>query len=114
MEELADLRLFRHELLQPMNTSGTFNLKNASEKVDLARQLWSGGYVESMQALAGANPALLEVLRAKVANQHDTHASDSESDHRSLCGARRLQSPHSITECGEEARTLFHRSLSET
>ena len=23
-------------------------------------------------------------------------------------------SPHSITECGEEARTLFHRSLSET
>ena len=74
MEELADLRLFRHELLQPMNTSGTFNLKNASEKVDLARQLWSGGYVESMQALAGANPALLEVLRAQVANQHDRRA----------------------------------------
>ena len=75
MEELEDLRLFRHNLLQPVNASGTFDLNSATEKVNLARQLWSGGYLESMAALREANGALHEVLSAQVANQHDRRAS---------------------------------------
>ena len=41
----------------------------------MARQLWAGGYVESMAALREANRALHEVLTTQVANQHDRRAS---------------------------------------
>ena len=56
MEELEDLRLFRHDLLQPVNASGTFDLNSAAEKVKLATQLWSGGYLEPMAALREGPP----------------------------------------------------------
>ena len=75
IEELEDLRLFRHDLLQPVNASGTFDLNQHGEKERLARQLWAGGYLESMAALREANRALHEVLTAQVANQHDRRAS---------------------------------------
>ena len=75
IEELEDLRLFRNDLLQPVNASGTFDLNQNGEKERLARQLWAGGYVESMAALREANRALHEVLTAQVANQHDRRAS---------------------------------------
>ena len=58
MEELEDLRLFRHDLLQPVNASGTFDLNSATEKVNLARQLWSGGYTWSQWLLCGKPTAL--------------------------------------------------------
>ena len=58
MEELEDLRLFRHDLLQPVNASATFDLNSATEKVNLARQLWSGGYTWSQWLLCGKPTAL--------------------------------------------------------
>lgn len=50
-EELLELRAWRDALLEPLNAFDTFDLNHADQKVEIARQLWLGGYDESLQAL---------------------------------------------------------------
>ena len=73
-QELTQLRLFRDTLLTPLAVTGTFNLQLDAEKQRLARQLWSGDYLESMAVLRESNPALVSVLRAQISSSHDRRA----------------------------------------
>ena len=78
--ELSELRLWRDDLLKPVDGAGTFDLSIADEKVQLAHRMWAGGYLESMAALREANPALVQVLSAQVASQYDRKAGPGHAD----------------------------------
>ena len=54
VDELAELRIFRDQLTQPLKTSGCFDLCHESEKRRLASQLWQGQYNDCMAALREA------------------------------------------------------------
>ena len=71
MEELAQLRAWKLALSQPINRASTFDVSTNVGKVALARQLWLGGYAESMDMVRSENAALLEVLQAQVMNTYD-------------------------------------------
>ena len=75
-EELLQLRAWRQSLLTPLEAANTFDLNRTAEKEELARELWRGGYAESLSALREANPAFVQVVEAQVVNQHDRKASD--------------------------------------
>ena len=73
--ELQQLRLFRDQLMQPLETAGGFDLQRHSEKERLARQLWSGDFLQCMGELREANPALITVLSQQISNSYDRRAS---------------------------------------
>ena len=72
--ELGELRLWRAALMQPVVAAGAFDLSNGTEKLELARRVWKGGYTESITMLREANPELVQVLSAQIANQYDRRA----------------------------------------
>ena len=74
-DELIQLRAFHAALTTPIDSADTFDLLNATGKEALARQLWLGGFAESMTAVRAANPVLVAVLTAKIANQWDARSS---------------------------------------
>ena len=43
-DELQQLRAWKLALLAPLDGAQTFDMEHADEKVELARQLWLGGY----------------------------------------------------------------------
>ena len=47
--------------------------------MELARQLWLGGYAESLSALRFANAAYVQVIEAQVTNQYDRKASEGHA-----------------------------------
>ena len=51
-------------------------MEHADEKVELARQLWLGGYAKSLLALRAANAEYVQVIEAQVSNQYDRKASE--------------------------------------
>ena len=72
--ELSELRVWRDSLLKPVEAAGAYDLRSHAEKVQLARRLWSGDYLQSMTMLREANPTLVQVLSAQVASQYDRRA----------------------------------------
>ena len=54
-QELLELRAWRDELFRPVRSQGTFDLLVAGSRSALARQLWTGGYLESMAVLREDN-----------------------------------------------------------
>ena len=81
-DELAELRMWRDELLRPMSVSGAFNLLDSSHRIELARQLWSGDYLSSLCGLREGNQVLVEVLHAQVSNTYDRRASEGHLLHK--------------------------------
>ena len=77
--ELEELREFKRQALSPIGLADTFNLQSAAGKKQLARQLWRGDYETSLQRVRAANPALVQIIKAQIANSYDRRASD---DHR--------------------------------
>ena len=72
--ELSELRVWRDSLLKPVEAAGAYDLRSHAEKVQLARRLWSGDYLQSMTMLREANQELVQVLSAQVASQYDRRA----------------------------------------
>ena len=103
-EELQALRLFRDDLLKPMDGTGTFNLMHGAEKVALAKRLWSGGYMESLVDLRENNASLVEVLHAQIANQHDRRATAQQLETK-----RRLVD--GVLLCVSRAQSKFNMPL---
>ena len=75
-QELERLRLFEAELLSPIDMASSFNMLDPDDAEQLARQIWLGGYAESLAAVRAANPALVRVIEAKVTNTYDRRSSD--------------------------------------
>ena len=75
--ELADLRMLAasqqeqiDRLHAPIdsNVSGVFNMREQAQREQLAIAIWTADFRNSMETLKAANPELLEVLRAQLAN----------------------------------------------
>ena len=81
-DELAELRLWRDQLLRPISVQGAFNLLDDAHKAELASQLWSGNYLSSLSGLRDGNLALVEVLLSQVSSTHDRRASDGHLLHK--------------------------------
>ena len=81
-DELAELRMFRDELLRPMSVFGAFDLLDNSHRIELARQLWSGDYLSSLCGLREGNQVLVEVLHSQVSNTYDRRASEGHLLHK--------------------------------
>jgi hypothetical protein len=81
-DELAELRMWRDELLRPMSVLGAFDLLDSSHKTELARQLWSGDYLSSLRGLREGNQVLVEVLHSQVSNTYDRRASEGHLLHK--------------------------------
>ena len=77
LAELQRLRAFEQALTSPLALGMTFNMNDAAEKRELARQLWMGDYKESLCELRRANPVMVEVLDAQITNSFDRRASDA-------------------------------------
>lgn len=70
-DELERLRLFQRTLLQPITVAGAvYNLQQREQKLQLAKDIWLGGFIESLTALRNENPALVAVLTAQTANNY--------------------------------------------
>ena len=79
LAELQRLRALEQALTSPLALGMTFNMNDAAEKRELARQLWMGDYKESLCELRRANPVLVEVLGAQITNSFDRRASDQDA-----------------------------------
>ena len=80
--ELAELRLWRDQLLRPISVQGAFNLLDDAHKAELASQLWSGNYLASLSGLRDGNLVLVEVLHSQVSSTHDRRASEGHLLHK--------------------------------
>ena len=83
LAELQRLRAFEQALTSPLALGMTFNMNDAAEKRELARQLWMGDYKESLCELRRANPVMVEVLGAQITNSFDRRASDAHLEAKS-------------------------------
>ena len=103
-DEFEQLRAFKLALTSPLRLGLTFDVSDAQEKVELARRLWAGGYHESLRELRDANPVMVEVLEAQIANSHDRRASDAhlQTKHRLVDG---------ILMCMVRAQSKFNMTL---
>ena len=81
-DELAELRLWRDQLLRPISVQGAFNLLDSAHKTELASQLWSGNYLSSLSGLREENLVLVEVLLSQISSTHDRRASDGHLMHK--------------------------------
>ena len=104
LAELQELRAFKEAVLSPLAGGHTFDLNCAEEKVELARQLWRGGYAESLSAMRDANPAYVKVVEAQVANSGDGKASEKH-------GARKRRLVDGILMCTSRAQSKMSMPL---
>lgn len=104
LAELQELRAFKEAVLSPLVGGLTFDLNCAEEKVELARQLWRGGYAESLSAMRDANPAYVKVIEAQVANSGDGKASEKHV-------ARKRRLVDGILMCTSRAQSKMNMPL---
>ena len=103
-DELQQLRAWKLALLAPLDGAQTFDMEHADEKVELARQLWLGGYAKSLLALRAANAEYVQVIEAQVSNQYDRKASEEHT-------ATKERLVDGILMCTSRAQSKFNMPL---
>ena len=103
-KELEDLRLFADSCTKPIWSPSSFDMQSNGDKERLAIDLWKGSGIDAeLLALREANPVLVQVLEAAVANEHDRRSSEEQKAKKqrlvdgTLLNIVRAHNQHTVT-----------------